>query len=252
MLLEGKVAIVTGGGTGLGARTAELFAREGAKVAIVGRRARPLEETASTIRAEGGHALVYPGDLSLEETVEGLVERTAREFGGVDILVNNAGKHSKPHLAHETPIQLFDSFIAINLRAPFMLIRAAVPHMLRRGGGAIVNISSIAGAAGIKYSAAYCTAKGGLVHMTKTIALDYADKGITVNCICPGGMGGTENREEMTPDDLTLMAEAIPRPPLGWSPEAAEMAHTVLFLAGPHARHITGAVLNADGGYTAR
>ena len=175
MLLEGKVAIVTGGGTGLGARTAELFAREGAKVAIVGRRARPLEETASTIRAEGGQALVYPGDLSLEESVEGLVERTAREFGGVDILVNNAGKHSKPHLAHETPIQLFDSFIAINLRAPFMLIRAAVPHMLRRGGGAIVNISSIAGAAGIKYSAAYCTAKGGLVHMTKTIALDYAD-----------------------------------------------------------------------------
>ena len=250
-LLKGKAAIITGGGTGLGAAMARLFAAEGAKVAVTGRRPAPLEETAAAIRAGGGEAIALPGDVSNPGDVQAAVEGAVAAFGGIDILVNNAGLHSKPFLTHETPIDWFDRFYAVNLRGPFLMIRAAVPHMLERDYPAILNISSMVGVSAFKYCAAYGAAKAGLQHLTKVVALDYADRDLRANCIAPGGMAGTET-EKLEPGDLALLQESIRPAPLGWMPHVDQMAQLALFLVGPHARHITGAIFSADGGTTAR
>jgi len=250
-LLKGKAAIITGGGTGLGAAMAKLFAAEGAKVVVTGRRPAPLEETAGAIHDAGGEALALPGDVSRPDDVHAAVEGAAAAFGGIDILVNNAGLHSKPFLTHETPIDWFDRFYAVNLRGPFLMIRAAVPHMLERDYPAILNISSMVGVSGFKYCASYGAAKSGLQHLTKVVALDYADRGLRANCIAPGGMEGTET-EKLEAHDTALLRESIRPAPLGWLPHVDQMAQLALFLVGPHSRHVTGAVFSADGGATAR
>jgi len=250
-LLKGKVAIITGGGTGLGAAMAKLFAAEGAKVAVTGRRPAPLEETAAAIHAGGGEALALPGDVSDPDDVQAAVDGAVAAFGAIDILVNNAGLHSKPFLTHETPIEWFDNFQAVNLRGPFLMIRAAVPHMLGCDYPAILNISSMVGVSGFKYCASYGAAKAGLQHLTKVVALDYADRNLRANCIAPGGMDGTET-ERLESLDLTLLRESIRPSPLGWLPHVDQMAQLALFLVGPHSRHITGAIFSADGGSTAR
>ncbi len=250
-LLKGKAAVITGGGTGLGAAMAKLFAAEGARVAVTGRRPAPLEETAGAILAAGGEALALPGDVSNAGDVQAAVDGTVGAFGGIDILVNNAGLHSKPFLTHEMPIDWFDRFYAVNLRGPFLMVRAAVPHMLERDYPAILNISSMVGVSAFKYCAAYGAAKAGLQHLTKVVALDYADRNLRANCIAPGGMDGTET-ERLESPDLALLRESIRPAPLGWLPHVDQMAQLALFLVGPHSRHITGAIFSADGGATAR
>jgi NAD(P)-dependent dehydrogenase (short-subunit alcohol dehydrogenase family) len=124
--------------------------------------------------------------------------------------------------------------------------------MLRRGGGAIVNVASMVGLVGLKYGTPYSTAKGGLIQMTRAVALDYADKGIRVNCICPAGMTPTEATVDYTEQDFALMADAVLRNPLGRRATTDEQAQTLLFLVGPHSGHITGAIIATDGGYTAQ
>ena len=239
--VEGSVAIVTGGGTGLGAATASVLARAGARVVINGRREEKLAETAARIREEGGEVTPCPGDVSRPEDVRDLVERAVKEYGGVDVLVNNAGIHAHFRPAHEVPIDEFDHYLAINLRGPFLATKAVIPHLLARGGGSIVNVASMAGV------------KGGLVQMTRTVALDYADKGIRVNCICPAGMTPTENRDRLSPEEMTLAGEAVGGgAPVGGSASTEEVAQAILFLVGPHGRFITGAIIPIDGGYTAR
>jgi len=252
MQLQGKVAIITGAGTGLGKSVAELFLREGASVATIGRRPEKLQEAANEIRATDRNWLAVQGDISKPEDIKALVSRTIGKFGGVDIIVNNAGIHTKPYLTHDCPIEVFDAFINTNLRGPFLLVKEAVPSMLQRGGGSIVNVSSIVGYVGVKYCVAYGTAKGGMINMTRTIAMDYADKGIRVNCIVPSGMYPTENTLLFTEEDRRMMAEAIPRSPTGKPSRTEDVAQLVLLLVGPYGENITGAIIPHDGGYTAR
>jgi NAD(P)-dependent dehydrogenase (short-subunit alcohol dehydrogenase family) len=222
-------------------------------VTLVGRRRDKLEETALEVRAGGGRATIVAGDVAVEQTATEAVAATVTAYGGVDLLINNAGIHSHPSLLHETPVEEFDEFINIDLRGPFLFTRAAVPSMLERGAGVIVNISSMCGLVGFKYGTAYCVAKAGLQMLTKSTAVDYGPV-IRANCICPGGMEPVE-RGNLIPSDYDKLIEAtgvgggmlIPT-----MCHVDDMAELVVFLCGPHVPTMTGAIIPVDGGYTAK
>jgi NAD(P)-dependent dehydrogenase (short-subunit alcohol dehydrogenase family) len=251
--LDGKVAIITGAGTGLGAACARRFAREGADLVLVGRRAQKLEETAASVAGGTGRVALVAGDVSTPSTASDAVEAARDHFGGVDILVNNAGIHAHPLLVHETPVEEFDEFIAVDLRGPFLFTRAAVPSMIERRGGAIVNISSMVGMVGFKYGCAYSAAKGGLDALTRTTAADYGEHGIRANGIAPGGMEPVE-RGNLVPEDYARLIESVQRAGgtlIDRIAHVDEVAELVLFLCGPSSLSLTGAVIPFDGGYTA-
>jgi NAD(P)-dependent dehydrogenase (short-subunit alcohol dehydrogenase family) len=249
----GQVAIVTGAGTGLGAATARLFAQAGATVALTGRRRDKLEATARTIESEGGRAIVLPCDMARADDVGAMVDEAARRGGGLDILINNAGRHAQFLPTAEVTLADFDDYFAINLRGPFVATQAALPHLLARGGGAIVNIASMAGLVGLKYATAYCAMKGGLIQLTRAVAVEVADRNIRVNCVCPGGMEPTESRRHMSPEELARVGEAIQGgSPAGRPADVFAVARFVLTLADPAMGGLTGAIIPFDGGYTAR
>ncbi len=251
--LDAKVAVVTGAGTGLGASTARAFAREGADLVLIGRRVEKLDETAESLAGLGGRPLIVAGDVALESTARQALEAATNAFGGVDILINNAGIHAHPLLVHETPVAEFDDFYKVDLRGPFLLTRAVVPSMLERGGGAIVNISSMVALVGFRYSCSYAAAKGGLIALTRTTAADYGDQGIRANCICPGGMEPVE-RGNLVPSDYVRLHEAVRHAGGNLVDRIAhvdEVAELVLFLSGPLSLSLTGAVIPFDGGFTA-
>jgi NAD(P)-dependent dehydrogenase (short-subunit alcohol dehydrogenase family) len=251
MLLDGQVAIVTGGGTGIGAMTAKVLAREGAAVVLTGRRQDKLDGVADDIRRTGGQATVVAGDVSTPDTAGRVTDVTATVHGGVDILINNAGLHAAPDLVHEIPIDQWERFIAVNLSGPFFMMRAAIPHMLARGGGAILNVSSVYGLVALKNTASYGAAKGGLVQLTRSAAIDYADRQIRVNCICPDLVEPVE-RAYTSPTERAQLLEGWLGSPTGRGSTTDEVAELVLFLVGPHSGNITGAVIPVDGGYSAR
>jgi NAD(P)-dependent dehydrogenase (short-subunit alcohol dehydrogenase family) len=248
--LDGKRAIITGAGTGLGAATARALAAQGAVVTLVGRREHKLRETAQAVEAIGGEAIVVLGDVALDDTAE----RAVAASGGVDVLVNNAGIHAHPYLVHETPLAEWDAFIAIDLRGPFLFTRAAVPSMIERGGGSIINISSMCGLIGFKYACAYGAAKAGLQSLTQTTAVEYGDKAIRANCICPGGMEPVE-RADLDEAAYAKLFDAVTTGggmPLKRVAHVDEVAQFVLFLAGPNSASMTGAIIPFDGGFTAK
>jgi NAD(P)-dependent dehydrogenase (short-subunit alcohol dehydrogenase family) len=252
--LDGKVAVITGAGTGLGAATATTFAREGAAVTLVGRRQEKLEEVAAVIETHGGRALVVPGDVAKPETAIRAAEESIEAFGGVDILINNAGLHAAPYPLHETPLDEWDSFLAVDLTGPFLFTRAVLPSMMERRDGAIVNIGSMVALVGFKGSAAYAAAKGGLVSMTRTTAVDYANYGIRANCVCPGGMEPVEYGN-LTDEQLAKLHEAVRLsggPLLNRLANVGEVAQFLLVLVGPNGSALTGAVIPFDGGFTAK
>jgi NAD(P)-dependent dehydrogenase (short-subunit alcohol dehydrogenase family) len=249
-LLDGKRAVITGAGTGLGAASARAFAREGAAVTLVGRREEKLQETAASIADAGVDVAIVPGDVSELSTAERAVEAS----GGVDVLLNNAGIHAHPFHIHEHPIDEWDAFMAIDLRGPFLFTRASLPSMLERGGGSIINISSMVGLVGFKFSAAYGAAKAGLQSLTQTTAVEYADRGIRANCICPGGMEPVE-RADLDAAGYLKLNEAVTAGggvPAGRVAHVDEVAQLVLFLAGPNSTSMTGSIIPFDGGYTAK
>jgi len=251
--LANKVAVVTGAGTGLGAATARALAREGADVVLVGRRSEKLEETASSMSGLAGRPLVVAGDVALEATAADVMAAATEAFGGVDILVNNAGIHAHPLLVHETPVEEFDAFYNIDLRGPFLFTRAAVPSMIERGGGAIVNISSMVAVVGFKYSCSYAAAKGGLISLTRATAADYGGQGIRANCICPGGMEPVE-RGNLIPSDYERLHQAVAEAGgsrIDRTAHVDEVAEMILFLSGPLSLSLTGAIVNFDAGFTA-
>jgi len=252
--LDGKVAVITGAGTGLGAATAALFARQGAAVTLVGRREAKLQEVAAVIGADGGRAVVVPGDVAKPETATRAVDETIRTFGGIDILINNAGLHATPYPLHETPLDEWDHFLAVDLTGPFLFTRAVLPSMMERRDGAIVNIGSMVALVGFKGSTAYAAAKGGLVSMTRTTAVDYAQYGIRANCVCPGGMEPVEYGN-LTDDQLAQLHEAVSLsggPLLSRLANVHEVAQFLLVLVGPNGQALTGAVIPFDGGFTAK
>ena len=252
MRLQDKVAIVTGGGTGIGAAIATTFAREGARVTITGRRKEMLQGTADEIAASSGQALVVPGSVTDEADVQHAVQATLERFGRVDVLVNNAGSllHNGP--LHEISDEIWDGVMDVFLKSVFRFSRAVIPPMLRQGGGSIVNIGSVLG---LKASPAlqvhpYAVAKAGVAMLTKTIAVHYAKSGIRCNCVAPAV---TE-----TPLTSPRLQDAAVRKaleaghPMGRLGTPEEIAQAVLYLASDEARWTTGVILSVDGGVMAQ
>ncbi len=254
MKLQDKVAIITGGAMGIGAATARLFAAEGAQVVIGDVADEPSQQIVAAIAAAGGRAVCYHVDVRHPDEVEKLISGGIDSFGGLDILINNAGV-APAKSTTETTLAEWERVLGINLTGAWLCARAAIPAMIRRGGGVIVNVASNAGLVGFPNLAAYCASKGGLIQLTKAMALDCVAQGIRVNAICPGHtrtpMGNGFIAAQ--PDPAAFVRDFVNvQHPIGRMAEAAEVAHAILFLASSDSSFVTGSILAADGGYTAR
>jgi NAD(P)-dependent dehydrogenase (short-subunit alcohol dehydrogenase family) len=241
----GKVALVTGGGNGIGAATCRAFAAAGACVAVLDRAAEAAETIAKEITGRGGTATAHPIDVANRAAFADVAAAVAQAAGGIDILINGAGTTVRRMIPEMSP-EDWDRVIAVNLTGGFNGIQAVLPHMRRRGGGAIVNVASIAGQR-ISFggTANYTASKAGLLGLTRHAAYELAPDGIRVNAVCPGptatGFGGA------IPSEETKAARAR-KIPLGRMCEPEDIADPILFLAGSAARMITGVALTVDGG----
>jgi NAD(P)-dependent dehydrogenase (short-subunit alcohol dehydrogenase family) len=244
-LLDAKVAIVTGASRGIGAATARALARAGAAVVLAARDEDALASVAEHISAAGGRALVVPTDVGDAATVERLVARTVDAYGRLDIAFNNAagGGHLPTPLA-EVAVEDYDSSLAISLRGVFLSMKYELPAMVEAGGGAIVNMSSTAGVEAVAGLAGYVSSKHGVIGLTKSAALDYAEQGIRVNAVAPGPIL-TDRLEQAGEDAQRQAGLAMPMRRIG-RPE--EVASAVAFLCSDRASFITGATLAIDGG----
>ena len=250
MRLKGKVALITGGGSGMGRAASLLFAREGAKVAAIDVNEASAAETARMIKAEGGEAISLRADVSNSEDARAMVDATVRAFGGMDVLYNNAGIEGESGFLAQLSEDAFDRVIAINLRGVWLGMKYGIPKLMERGGGSVINTASVAGIVGLKGAAAYCAAKSGVIALTRVGALEYGRYNIRVNCICPGVIH-TPMVDRIT-GPAGLRPNFIARNSvLGRVGSAEEIAHTALFLASDEARFATGAPFIIDGGWVA-
>jgi NAD(P)-dependent dehydrogenase (short-subunit alcohol dehydrogenase family) len=246
MELTGKVAIVTGAGSGIGRATAILFSNKGAKVVLAGRRLDPLKDTLSCLK-EGSRGVPVQTDVSKESEARRLVEETLRVFGRLDVLVNNAGIEGPYKTVPEISEDEWDAVVDINLKGVFLCSKFAIPAMRRSGHGVITNVSSNWGIVGAGNSAAYCASKAGVVLLTKAMAIDHAGDGIVVNCVCPGDVD-----TPMTQRSLKSCPEWEAHKPNAAkliSPE--EIANAILYLVSDKAAMTTGTSLVIDNGATA-
>jgi len=251
--LEGKVAVVTGAGSGIGRAIAHRFAQEGASVVIAEVNRDAGASAASEIRAEGGSALFVPTDVSRAADVEAMVRRTVAEFGRLDVLVNNAAIQILGRLA-DTSEEDWDRLQSVNLKGVFLCSKYAIPEMVRTGGGSIVNIASVLGLVGDPDLAAYCAAKGGVLALTKAAALAYGPAGIRVNAICPGDVDTPMVRDYFNndPDPEALRRRISSEYALRRIAEPREIAEAALFLASDASSFVTATALVIDGGLTAK
>lgn len=244
--LDGKVAIVTGAGRGIGAATATTLAEAGADVVIGARTAEQLSTVATAIEGHGRRAIAVAGDLSSRAGLADLVDAAVDQLGGIDIVVNNVGG-SMPQAFMDTTEKAFDGAMRWNVTTAFNLSQLAVPHMVERPGANIVNIASTAGVFASRGFAAYGTAKAALIHLTRALAQDLAPK-IRVNAVCPGAIATSAlDIVLQTPELEQAMNEATPLGRLG---DPDEIAAAVLFLASPASAYTTGQCLGVDGGIT--
>lgn len=245
--LENKIAIVTGAGSGIGKTTAVLFAKEGAKVVVSDINEEHGNSVVSEIKKAGGEAFFIKTDSSKAQDNEALVKQTLDKYGALDIAVNNAGIGGALAPTGEYPIDGWQKVIDINLSGVFYGLRYQIPAMLEKGGS-IVNIASILGQAGTKFSPAYVAAKHGVVGLTKAAALEYADKKIRVNSVGPGYIL-TPLLESL---DESTMKSLVGLHPMGRLGKAEEVAELILWLASPKSSFVTGSYHAADGGYLAQ
>ncbi|MFZ1059698.1 MAG: SDR family oxidoreductase [Candidatus Rokuibacteriota bacterium] len=248
MRLKGKVAIVTGGGTGLGRGIALMFAREGASVVVNGRRPGPLATTAKAITDAGGRAMAVPGDVTVAADIQRLIRTAVDGFGQLDVLVNNAGIIASRTNAVDCTEEDFRKTVEGNLTSVFLCCKYALPELLKSRGN-IINMSSMAGLKGTPNRAAYGASKGGVSILTRQIAVDYAKHGVRVNAICPAFVETEINREFLEALRKSGDYEAlVRRHPLGSLGEPDDVAHAAVYLASDEARWITGVCLPVDGG----
>ena len=254
MKLEGKSAIVTGGGgRGIGAATALLFAKHGAKVLINGRTEERLKQVVEKGKEQGFDIKYVVADVSKDEDCRNTVDTAVREFGQVDILFNNAGILVSG-LAHEMDTEVFREIIDVNLTGTFLMSKYVIIEMLKRNCGCIVNNSSAGGIKGFPRLASYCSSKGAVNQLTKTMALDYADKGIRINAVCPGGVWTPMMDRFMERAEDKVAAEKYMKSfyPMDRLASDSEIANAVLFLCDDKIDFMTGTTLSVDGGFIAK
>jgi len=252
-LLDGKSALVTGGGGGIGRATALAMAREGARLAVADFAADAAAETVAMVNAGGGQAITLTGDVTRAGDVKAMLDDTIVAYGRLDCAFNNAGiapyqVDASGKKTAEWAEESFDRMIAVNLKGVWLCLRAEILQMLAQGGGgAIVNTGSIAGLIGLVTSSAYVAAKHGVLGLTKTAALEYADDGIRVNAVCPGFI-----KTRMTEDAMRRRGDRIlAQIPTGRMGNPEEIAEMVVWLCSERASYVTGAAYNVDGGWMA-
>ncbi len=249
--LEGKVAIITGGSDGLGRACAERFAREGARVAICARRKEALERAAEEIRrSTGGEVLARVADVTRPAEVEAFVAATVAQFGGVDILVNNAGT-SAAAAFEQVDDRAWQADLDLKLMAAIRFCRLVIPHMRRRGGGRIINVTTVGGKAPAARALPTTVTRAAGINLTKALANEHAGDKILVNTICLGLVKSAQWERRATGDPEAYYREVARRVPLGRVGEAHEFADLVAFLASERAAYVTGTAINFDGGMSA-
>ena len=247
--LEGKVALITGAGSGIGRASAIRFAAEGAQVVVVD--LEGAEETAAAIDAAGGDALPLITDVADEDAVATMAEMALERYGRVDVLMNNAGILDDYLPAADTPTEVWRRVLGVNLDAHLFTSRALLPQMVERGAGAIVNVASTAGLNGGNGGAAYTTSKHAVIGLTRQLCFDYARKGIRCNVICPGAVETGMTKEIFASPDAAVM-EAVESAPIGRWAQPDELANAALFLASDEAGFVNGAVYLVDGGFDSK
>ncbi|PYU40367.1 MAG: hypothetical protein DMG54_23650 [Acidobacteria bacterium] len=250
--LSGKVALITGGGTGIGRAIALAFAREGASVAVAGRRLEKLRQVINEVHKQDGAGLAMECDVSRARDVERAVKGTVERFGRVNVLVNNAGTL---HVSTVEGIseEEWDRVMTVNVKGPFLMSRAVLPEFRKCGGGVIVNLGSVLGLVAVKDRAAYCASKGGVTMLTKAMALDHAHENIRVNCICPS-IVETELVKgvfDQSEQGQALRKARVATIPLGRIGQPVDVAEMAVFLASEESSWLTGTAIPLDGGVTA-
>ena len=251
-MLEGKSALITGGGGGIGRATALAFAREGARLAIADFNEQAAQETVALVNAAGGQAMTLTGDVTDSGHVQAMIQAAVSAYGRLDCTFNNAGiagfqVGAAGRRTHEWADDSFDRMIGVNLKGVWLCMKHALPQMMAQGGGSIVNTGSIAGLVGLHTSSAYVAAKHGVLGLTKTAALEYAHDNIRVNAVCPGYIQTAMTEDTMRRRGTELMAKV----PFGRMGKPEEIAEMVVWLSSDRASYVSGACYNVDGGYMA-
>jgi NAD(P)-dependent dehydrogenase (short-subunit alcohol dehydrogenase family) len=246
-----RAALVTGGGTGIGASAARALAADGVAVAVSGRRREPLDQVVAAIEADGGQAVAVTGDIADPRDAERMVDQALAAFGALHVLVNNAGSIRRNVRLHEVPIERWNEQIAVNLTGPFMVTRAALPHLIAADGDrAIVNVGSTLAQKAVPGVGPYAAAKGGIISLTRQLAVEYGPDGVRANAVMPAvvrtAMAHAERPDfDDRQDDFAAMY------PLGRLGEPEDLGAAIAWLASPAAAWVTGSILNVDGGLCA-
>jgi meso-butanediol dehydrogenase/(S,S)-butanediol dehydrogenase/diacetyl reductase len=256
MVAAMRCAVVTGAATGIGRATALAFARDGYAVALVGRRAEPLEQLAAELHDNGGDAIAAPADVGSAEQAAVAVASAVEQFGGIDVLVNNAGVGDSAPLLEES-LERWEETLRINLTGAFLITKLALPHLIERRG-AVVNVASVNGILAGPGWTSYCVSKAGLIMLAKCVANDYGRQGVRANAVCPGWVRtpmGDHDMDEVAraqgADREGAYARAHRQHPLGRPAQPEEIAGVIAFLASPGAAYVTGATVMVDGGTSA-
>lgn len=245
--LEKKVAIVTGGGTGIGEAIAHKFAQEGARVVVNGLPGDPVLDVVASIKAKGGQVVAYVGDIADPQHAQGCVQTAIDSYGRLDILINNAGVFLTTCEVDKYPIDVFDETVTKNIRSVFLMTRFSVPE-LQKTGGNIISTGSEAGMLGLAQNTPYGGTKGWIHAFTKGVAVEQAKYGIRANCVCPGPIDTSWTHKESGPMDDRMEQNLISATPMGRRGTPEEIANVFAFLASDMASYVTGALWAVDGG----